>query len=203
MSMIECPECGKRISDKASFCPGCGCPASEFSRSEVMEENGECPFCGKELVIDDGYCAACGMKINLKHKEEKYSKNSKNTFTQEPFDPYTVCPECHGYNTTGIFTCVHCGHKYKVAEYKVIVPREESFVDDFESTLNTFAKKIDSSMKHCPKCHSTSISYQDKISYGRAAVGGLLAGGTGAILGGLTGKKGYAVCLNCGKRWKV
>lgn len=202
--MIPCPECGKEISDKAAFCPNCGCPSSEFSRHEVTEESATCPFCGEKLVIDDGYCVACGMKINLIIKEERnHSQNIRSTFTQEPSGPYTVCPECHGYNAAGIFTCAHCGHKYKVAEYKVTVPSEESFVDDLESTLNTFAKKIDSSMKHCPKCHSTSISYQDKISYGRAAAGGLLAGPAGAVLGGLTGKKGYAVCLNCGKRWKV
>lgn len=26
MSLIECPECKKEISDKASSCPNCGCP---------------------------------------------------------------------------------------------------------------------------------------------------------------------------------
>lgn len=31
MALIQCPECGKEISDKAICCPGCGCPASEFS----------------------------------------------------------------------------------------------------------------------------------------------------------------------------
>lgn len=40
MALINCPECGKLISDKAVSCPNCGCPASEFNkpadtRSEV------------------------------------------------------------------------------------------------------------------------------------------------------------------------
>lgn len=30
MSLITCPECGREISDKASSCPGCGCPSSEW-----------------------------------------------------------------------------------------------------------------------------------------------------------------------------
>lgn len=60
------------------------------------------------------------------------------------------------------------------------------------------------SQVRCPKCHSTSISYDTKkLSFGRALVGDALAGPTGAILGGLSSKKGYAVCLNCGKRWKI
>ena len=26
MALIKCPECGKKISDKARKCPDCGCP---------------------------------------------------------------------------------------------------------------------------------------------------------------------------------
>lgn len=29
MAMIQCPECGKQISDKAATCPNCGCPVKE------------------------------------------------------------------------------------------------------------------------------------------------------------------------------
>ncbi|MDE6636255.1 MAG: zinc-ribbon domain-containing protein [Lachnospiraceae bacterium] len=25
-ALINCPECGKQVSDKASSCPNCGCP---------------------------------------------------------------------------------------------------------------------------------------------------------------------------------
>ena len=39
MAMINCPECGKEISDKAAACPNCGCPingsaATNTDRSE-------------------------------------------------------------------------------------------------------------------------------------------------------------------------
>lgn len=76
--------------------------------------------------------------------------------------------------------------------------KREKFFDwceDYSSKRNTV---------RCPKCHSTSISYDSKkVSVGRAIVGNAVAGPTGAIIGGLSGKKGYAVCLNCGKRWKI
>lgn len=29
MAMIQCPECGREISDKASACPGCGAPVQK------------------------------------------------------------------------------------------------------------------------------------------------------------------------------
>lgn len=70
-----------------------------------------------------------------------------------------------------------------------------AWCEDYSSKANTV---------HCPKCHSTSISYDTKkVSVGRAIVGNAVAGPTGAIIGGLSSNKGYAVCLNCGKRWKI
>lgn len=57
---------------------------------------------------------------------------------------------------------------------------------------------------YCPKCKSTSLTYQNKkLSLGRAVTGGILFGSDGAILGGLTSKKGYVKCLNCGHKWKL
>ena len=28
--LVTCPECGKKVSDKASSCPNCGCPIDEI-----------------------------------------------------------------------------------------------------------------------------------------------------------------------------
>ena len=57
---------------------------------------------------------------------------------------------------------------------------------------------------YCPKCGSTSITYVDKkLSVGRAIIGNAIFGETGVILGGLSSKKGYAKCLNCGNKWKI
>lgn len=61
-----------------------------------------------------------------------------------------------------------------------------------------------SKVARCPRCHSTSITYGgNRPSVGRAIIGDAVAGPAGAVIGGMSGKKGYAVCLNCGKRWKI
>lgn len=40
MALIKCSECGREISDKAQFCPGCGCPSSEWRKNiENSERN--------------------------------------------------------------------------------------------------------------------------------------------------------------------
>lgn len=65
-------------------------------------------------------------------------------------------------------------------------------------------EKVYRNMAKCPRCGSTSLSYDTKkLSIGRTLVGDAIAGAPGAVLGGLSSKKGYAVCLNCGKKWKV
>lgn len=35
MSLMNCPECGKEISDKAASCPGCGCPVEHVKHGEI------------------------------------------------------------------------------------------------------------------------------------------------------------------------
>lgn len=73
-----------------------------------------------------------------------------------------------------------------------------------ERKLAEQQEKIYRNMAKCPRCGSTSISYDTKkLSLGRALVGDAIAGRTGAVLGGLSSKKGYGVCLKCGKRWKL
>jgi len=81
-------------------------------------------------------------------------------------------------------------------EKQARLAEEEKLKKAAELELNSTAK--------CPLCGSTSLSYSTKkLSIGRAIVGGAIAGETGAILGGLSGKQGYLVCMNCGHKWKI
>ena len=47
MAMIECPECGKSISDKAATCPGCGCPIASVN-DKPQAAGAKCPKCGSK-----------------------------------------------------------------------------------------------------------------------------------------------------------
>lgn len=37
MSLIPCPECGIRVSTKATACPSCGCPSEEWASLQETE----------------------------------------------------------------------------------------------------------------------------------------------------------------------
>ena len=52
MALINCPECGQKISDKASACIHCGCP---------IEKNKTCPECGSVVNESDTVCKTCGF----------------------------------------------------------------------------------------------------------------------------------------------
>lgn len=97
----------------------------------------------------------------------------------------------------------------EAAKRKMIAEEKREKRKEYERAVNMYVdatKRIEKNNKivRCPKCKSTSIQYTNKkLSLGRAIVGDVVAGPAGAVLGGLSSKKGYAVCLNCGKRWKV
>lgn len=133
MALINCPECGKEISDRARECPNCGYPINEY----VLEQK-------------------------IKNYTPPNKKISGIELGQVKRTGYTRKEEI------------------KISEYKK------------------------QGIPYCPKCLSTSVQYTNKkLSIGRAMVGNKVFGEAGAIMGGLTSKKGYLICLNCGNRWKI
>lgn len=68
MAMIQCPECGQEISDKAKKCIHCG----KVFVEEVLPKK-FCSDCGKEIAIDAVECPYCGCPIE-DDREECVSK---------------------------------------------------------------------------------------------------------------------------------
>ena len=46
MALLKCPDCGKDVSDKATVCPNCGCPSTEFHRFVDNKNDGNIRFDG-------------------------------------------------------------------------------------------------------------------------------------------------------------
>ncbi|MBE5925883.1 MAG: zinc ribbon domain-containing protein [Lachnospiraceae bacterium] len=73
MAMINCPECGQEISDKAKDCIHCGKVLIE----EVVQKR-FCSDCGKEVLLEDKECPHCGCPLeNEKIKETVIMKTKK------------------------------------------------------------------------------------------------------------------------------
>jgi hypothetical protein len=43
MPLIDCPDCTNPVSDRASFCPTCGCPSKYFPRTEIEKPKPPAP----------------------------------------------------------------------------------------------------------------------------------------------------------------
>ena len=66
--MINCPECGKRISSMAWTCPHCG--------SDIKDHLVECPQCGGYMLDSQNVCKKCGeenkdAKVDEAGREEE------------------------------------------------------------------------------------------------------------------------------------
>lgn len=168
-----------------------------------------------------------------KYDEKQYNKNESLRMQKEMYEKYKLNPtpfhilaeeigsENNSMNLavkrfideTGadlktareiMFPVYHDGKSPKEVQEEHKAKQQQNWKDIGEACQTIQNAFGGSKVAKCPKCGSTSISYDTKkLSFGRALVGDALAGPTGAILGGLSSKKGYAVCLKCGKRWKI
>lgn len=183
-----CTQCGCKIEDGFKFCPECG---NAIGESQNQEDN------RTELErIADEIC-------------EKYLSGEKRTNAQ------WVAARKEMQTLTGLgindsMDLLHIrrfGITRKEARAKRKAQDKQDWQEinaDFKNACNKISSAFGGSKEvRCPRCRSTSISYGQKPSIGGAAVGYGLAGGAGAVVGGMTGKKGYAVCLKCGKRWEI
>lgn len=68
MAMIQCPECGQKISDKAKKCIHCG---KVFVEEKTVNEEIKCSECGIVLAEADEICPNCGCPVEKKIREEE------------------------------------------------------------------------------------------------------------------------------------
>lgn len=70
MAMIQCPECGQEISDKAKKCIHCGRVLIE---DEIKTK--KCSECGTENSLEETECVHCGCPFEEIVIQEKETNN--------------------------------------------------------------------------------------------------------------------------------
>lgn len=89
MALIQCPECGREVSDKAKACPGCGYPIAELfvnvdaaksdpAVDECKIENTQniCPKCGHINEEDALFCEKCSYRLTPVVKKADYESSA-------------------------------------------------------------------------------------------------------------------------------
>ncbi len=64
MALINCPECGKEISDQAVACPNCGTPINKTEKKF-------CQHCGEQIDKDCVVCPKCGKQVGELSSQDK------------------------------------------------------------------------------------------------------------------------------------
>lgn len=135
MALIECPECGKNISDKAEICIGCGFPIKEHLNQVELERVEEekvkreffCDACNQQNEIGSDYCVYCGNRLTQYNKTSSATKEG------------TISKEC-----------------YTPASYDI---EEKQFNGIYKYTLFGGKQEV-----YCPRCGSENCShYQEQV----------------------------------------
>lgn len=136
MALINCPECGKEISDKAASCPNCGNPINQPIPKE--EEYLCCPKChSREL-----------------HAEQKGFSGGKAFAGAVLTGGIGLLAGTIGSKDVRI-TCLRCGNKFKAGEsyYEKKSPKESVHIE-LPNGVNVSKREYFSKYNYkCPLCN--------------------------------------------------
>lgn len=125
MALINCPECGKEVSDKAKLCPNCGCPNYGCQNEIHYEKFADyvCDNCGEGLHIpdtdirDEYFCPKCNSPVwyfissivdpSTGKEIDTYFDESRNIgyrALQQTSKSTPKCPICQSTNLSKIST---------------------------------------------------------------------------------------------------
>ena len=119
MALINCPECGKEVSDRSEYCIHCGFPLKEYFEEKDNKENSEeakmaeCPYCGHMNIVGEDYCESCEMRLTEYRVLRSHVPATNKPNTQLKYTPYRpqlekkkglYCPKCKNYNIIPIDT---------------------------------------------------------------------------------------------------
>lgn len=72
MALMNCPSCGKQISDRAEKCPGCGYTISDgrFGNNSQERAGIVCDECGTVIPYGSAACPECGCPVTYMDKRK-------------------------------------------------------------------------------------------------------------------------------------
>ena len=153
MALINCPECGKEVSDKAEVCIHCGYPLADMIKSELVEES--------KIHVTINKTEINEQIINL-IKDSEYPLSEKDLFIKLKKLGLEISrntlSECLAdlISSNSIKTFFDGILKYEIQEQTKIEEPTPSFsiIDKYKSKT---PDELNSSPVKCPKCGSTQI----------------------------------------------
>jgi DNA-directed RNA polymerase subunit RPC12/RpoP len=159
MALINCPECGKEISDKAVSCPSCGVPINTLVKENKSDEEYLC-------------CPKC-MSKDL-YSEHKGFSGGKALVGAVVAGGIGILAGTIGSKDVQV-TCLKCGNKFKAGEARIV--RTGSKADELEKRVlwllcenkTIEARQLYESETHCThnEAHSYILRLIEKVPENR------------------------------------
>lgn len=179
MALIECPECGGKVSDKAPACIHCGYPL-KGSAEEKTQQIQFCPYCGKQNNIESTFCGYCGKSFVRNEEKQEIVALTPTSDVVDIMD-----------------------YKNDLDMPNDMIRLQQAQIIQQQRQLDEQRRQFDAQAK-CPKCGSTSLSGgKQGFGLGKAVAGAVLIGGVGLLAGGIGANKTVVTCLNCGYKFKL
>lgn len=109
MALINCPECGKEISDKAASCPNCG----------IVLKKKFCYHCRAPIDCDCVICPKCGKQVaEIKGNDRNIIINNSSNATATASASATISTPIYRGKPKDkwvaffLCLCTICGHKF-------------------------------------------------------------------------------------------
>ncbi|MDD6485268.1 MAG: zinc ribbon domain-containing protein [Clostridiales bacterium] len=174
MALIECPECGGKVSDKAPTCIHCGYPLQEQTEQQIRY----CPYCGKTNNIESTFCGYCGKSFVKSEASHGLVPSGNNEVTNI------------------------MDYKNDLDMPNDMIRLQQAQIIQQQRQLEEQRRQFEAQAK-CPRCGSTSLSGgKQGFGVGKAVAGVVLFGGVGALAGGIGANKTVVTCMNCGYKFK-
>lgn len=146
MALIECMECGNKISHTAKICPQCGFPYMEYVAHKLAEKE---------------------RSEREKHQNELKYKNELKMREEENRKANIKCQECD--RVIGeVSICPYCG--FDMDNYNIQVEKRKRLEEERRRAELNRRQAVNNNIPRCPTCGSTRIQ---KISTTKKAVGAI------------------------------
>lgn len=198
MAIIECPECGGKVSEHAECCIHCGFPLKKINKNNIKVDNTLIDI-SKIKTIYNNYNSIDQDKLyqicNWRYKKNCLPNYKNKTMPKfEGSKGFTggdliqeICRTFNWWNNNGkmhltyklIVECIN--HNFEYFEFNTA---------DYQSVAQTSHPSTQTNQVRCPKCGSTSITTEKR---GFDLMWGFL--GSEWVI--------YNVCQKCGHRWKI